>query len=94
MTLLSHFIPRKDMVFNEGTKLMDRWVSPEGDLEVTLTEFQGRYSVNVFLVEIPEEGERIPEGEELVCGENVIITENEVRALEKFFEAIPHTILG
>jgi glycine cleavage system H lipoate-binding protein len=89
MTLIAHFIPRKDMVFNEGTKILKKWVSLEGEIEITLTKFRNKYSVTTFLVEIPEEGEQIAEGEELVCGENVVITESKERALQRFFDSIP-----
>lgn len=79
-------IARKDLICNEGTRILDKWVSENGDSELTLTEYQGSYSVTERIVETPEDGEEIPEGEELVDSVGIILTKDGDRARTIFEE--------
>lgn len=86
MQTLSRMVSRKDLICNEGTQVLDKWVSESGDLELILTEYQGSYSVTERTVEIPEDGEEIPEGEELVDSVGIIRTKDGARARARFGE--------
>lgn len=82
-------IKRRDLAPDPETKVLEKWTSPDKDFEVSLTECKGIFSVTTFLVEVPEEGEEISEGDEYVISENVIRTRSEDRARSRFFEQIP-----
>lgn len=86
---MNGFIKRRDLSPNPETEVLEKWVSPEGELEVALSKYGRYFTVTVFLVEVPEDGEEIPEGEEFVYPENVIRTESEERARARFHEQIP-----
>lgn len=81
-------VPRKTLVSNQGTEVLDKWVSEDGDLEIYLTFYEGRYSVTTMLVEVPEEGEEIPAGEEMVESLGSLLTESKERAYERFLQAV------
>ena len=76
------------MIVNSGTEILDKWVSPDGDAEVTLTYYEGDYAVTTHLVEVPEEGEEIPEGEELMDSISNTRTKSPERARTLFLKAI------
>lgn len=81
-------VARKDLTRNEDTRILERWVSPMNDIEITLVSWENYFSVTTHLVEIPEEGEDIPEGEEFIDSIGIIRTKNEGRARERFAQAV------
>lgn len=83
------FTARKDLTFSPKTKIVHKWVSPEGDFEIVMVKWEDYYSVTSFIVEVPEEGEEIPEGEEFVNSLNIIRTRDLERAKEKFLSQLP-----
>lgn len=83
------FTARKDLTFSPKTKIVHKWVSPEGDFEIVMVKWEDYYSVTSFIVEVPEEGEEIPEGEELVNSLSVIRTKDLERAKEYFLAQLP-----
>lgn len=83
------FTARKDLTFSPGTEIVHKWVSPEGDFEIVMVKWEDYYSVTSFIVEVSEEGEEIPEGEELVNSLNIIRTKDLEKAKEKFLSQLP-----
>lgn len=81
-------VARKDLTRNDDTRVLEKWVSPMCDVEVTLVSWENYFSVTVHMVEIPEEGEDIPEGEEFMDSINIIRTKSEERAREYFAKAV------
>lgn len=81
-------VARKDLTINEDTRILEKWVSPMNDIEITLVSWENYFSVTTHLVEIPEEGEDIPEGEEFMDSINIIRTKSEERARERFTQAV------
>lgn len=85
---MNTMIARKDLSPIDSSSILKEWVSPSGDYEVRLVEFNGWFSVTVFLVEVPEEGETIAPGEEFIETLNLIRTVNPERAEARFQEAV------
>jgi hypothetical protein len=86
---MTALIARKNVTINEGTEVLKKWASPDGDLEVILSQLGNSYSVTAFYVEVPEDGEEIEDGEEMLFSENIVRTLDKGRAEEKFFWAVP-----
>jgi hypothetical protein len=85
---MTSLVARKNLTPLDSLNVLKEWVSPSGDYEVRMVEFDGWFSVTAFMVEVPEDGETIPEGEEFIETLNLIRTLKPERAEAKFQEAV------
>jgi hypothetical protein len=83
-----NLVARKELTPLDEVNVLKEWVSPSKDYEVRLLKFDEWFSVTVFVVEIPEDGEPIPAGEEFIETINLIRTLSLERAEAKFQEAV------